>query len=128
MKNSKSLAAVAARNQKITKGCKFTKKTIAVMTTVAVMCCVCCMSAFAASGVVDTTDFISKASTVLKSLICLIGAGVGIWGVVNLIEGYGNDNAGAKSQGMKQFMAGLALILLGIVMVPVLEKMMTDAI
>ncbi len=128
MKNSKSLAAVAARNQKITKGCKFTKKTIAVMTTVAVMCCVCCTTAFASSGVVDTTDFISKASTVLKSVICLIGAGVGVWGVANLLEGYGNDNPGAKSQGMKQLMAGLGLILLGIVMVPVLEKMMTDAV
>ncbi|WP_317676269.1 Maff2 family mobile element protein [Blautia luti] len=24
---------------------------------------------------------------------------------MNLLEGYGNDNPGAKSQGMKQFMA-----------------------
>lgn len=38
--------------------------------------------------------------------------------------GYGNDNPGAKSQGMKQLMAGLALILLGIVMIPVLVGMM----
>ncbi|MCB5774389.1 Maff2 family protein, partial [Ruminococcus callidus] len=51
-------------------------------------------------------------------------AGLGVWGVVNLIEGYGNDNPGAKSQGMKQLMAGLALILLGIVMIPVLVGMM----
>ncbi|SHH54574.1 Maff2 family protein [Butyrivibrio fibrisolvens DSM 3071] len=29
-----------------------------------------------------------------------------VWGVVNLLEGYGNDNPGAKSQGMKQLMAG----------------------
>ena len=34
-----------------------------------------------------------------------IGAGVGVWGVINLLEGYGNDNPGAKSQGIKQFMA-----------------------
>ncbi|MFR3791131.1 MAG: Maff2 family mobile element protein, partial [Blautia massiliensis (ex Durand et al. 2017)] len=27
------------------------------------------------------------------------------WGVVNLLEGYGSDNPGSKSQGMKQFMA-----------------------
>ncbi|MBE5839101.1 Maff2 family mobile element protein, partial [Butyrivibrio sp.] len=25
----------------------------------------------------------------------------GIWGAINLLEGYGNDNPGAKSQGMK---------------------------
>ena len=54
----------------------------------------------------------------------MIGAGLGVWGVVPLIEGYGNDNPGAKSQGMKQLMAGLALILLGIVMIPVLVGMM----
>jgi len=28
-----------------------------------------------------------------------------VWGVVNLLEGYGSDNAAAKSQGIKQLMA-----------------------
>lgn len=54
--------------------------------------------AFAATGEVDTSSFISTACTVLKSVICLIGAGVGVWGVVSLLEGYGNDNPGAKAQ------------------------------
>lgn len=36
--------------------------------------------------------------------------------------------SGAKSQGMKQLMAGLGLILLAIVLVPVLESMMTGAV
>ena len=35
-----------------------------------------------------------------------LGAGLAIWGAINLLEGYGNDNPGAKSQGMKQLMAG----------------------
>ena len=35
------------------------------------------------------------------------GAGLGIWGVVNLMEGYGNDNPGAKSQGMKHVIPDL---------------------
>ena len=52
----------------------------------------------AATGVVDTSNFITTACTVLKSVICLIGGGVGVWGVVNLLEGYGNDNPGAKVQ------------------------------
>ena len=42
---------------------------------------------------------------VLQTLVIALGAGLGIWGVINLLEGYGNDNPGAKSQGMKQFMA-----------------------
>ena len=94
-----------------------------------VMASTCVTQAFAAgTGAVDTSSFISTACTVLKSVICLIGAGVGVWGVVNLLEGYGNDNPGAKSQGMKQLMSGLGLILLAIVLVPVLETMMTGAI
>ncbi len=43
--------------------------------------------------------------TVLQTLVIALGAGLGIWGVINLLEGYGNDNPGAKSQGMKQLMA-----------------------
>ena len=49
--------------------------------------------------------FFSSAITTLKTLVGAIGAGLGVWGVVNLLEGYGNDNPGAKSQGIKQFMA-----------------------
>ena len=46
--------------------------------------------------------FFSSAVSVLQTLVVALGAGLGIWGVVNLMEGYGNDNPGAKSQGMKQ--------------------------
>lgn len=50
-------------------------------------------------------DFINNAVTVLQTLVIAIGAGLGIWGLVNLLEGYGNDNPGAKSQGIKQVTA-----------------------
>ncbi len=89
------------KNNKLSKCCKFSKKTILNVTTTAVMMYLCTINAAAAdgaTGVVDTSSFISTACTVLKSVICLIGAGVGIWGVVNLLEGYGNDNPGAKAQ------------------------------
>ena len=49
--------------------------------------------------------FFTSAVGTLQTLVIALGAGLGIWGVVNLMEGYGNDNPGAKSQGMKQFMA-----------------------
>ena len=48
-------------------------------------------------------EFFNQAITVLQTLVVAIGAGLGVWGVVNLMEGYGNDNPGAKSQGMKRF-------------------------
>ena len=72
--------------------------------------------------------FFNSAVDVLQTLVIALGAGLGIWGVINLLEGYGNDNPGAKSQGMKQLMAGLGLILLAIVLVPVLQSMMTGAV
>ena len=45
--------------------------------------------------------FFNSAVNVLQTLVIALGAGLGIWGVINLLEGYGNDNPGAKSQGMK---------------------------
>ena len=50
-----------------------------------------------------------------------LGAGLGIWGAINLLEGYGNDNPGAKSQGMKQLMAGGGVALIGTTLVPLLS-------
>ena len=50
-------------------------------------------------------EFFNSAIDVLQTLVIALGAGLGIWGVINLLEGYGNDNPGAKSQGIKQLMA-----------------------
>ena len=62
-----------------------------------------------------------QAITVLQTLVIALGAGLGIWGVINLLEGYGNDNPGAKSQGMKQLMAGAGVAVVGMVLVPLLS-------
>ena len=50
--------------------------------------------------------FISAVGT-LSTLVIAIGSGLGIWGVINLLEGYGQDNPAAKSQGIKQLMPSL---------------------
>ena len=51
--------------------------------------------------------FFTSAITTLKTLVVAIGAGLGVWGVINLLEGYGNDNPGAKSQGIKHLMPSM---------------------
>ena len=67
-------------------------------------------------------EFFNSAVTVLQTLVVALGAGLGIcWGAINLLEGYGNDNPGAKSQGMKQLMAGGGVALIGITLVPLLS-------
>lgn len=40
--------------------------------------------------------FFNSAVNVLQTLVIALGAGLGIWGVINLLEGYGNDNPGAN--------------------------------
>ena len=65
-------------------------------------------------------EFFSSAVTILQTLVVAIGAGLGVWGDNNLMEGYGNDNPGAKSQGMKQLMAGGGVILIGTQLIPLL--------
>ena len=72
---------------------------------------------------VQLMQFFASSITILQTLVTAIGAGLGVWGVVNLLEGYGNDNPGAKSQGIKQLMAGGGVILIGTQLVPQLANL-----
>lgn len=65
-------------------------------------------------------QFFASAIDTLQTLVIALGAGLGVWGVVNLLEGYGSDNPGSKSQGMKQLMAGGGVALIGMTLVPLL--------
>lgn len=41
--------------------------------------------------------FFTSAISILQTLVVAIGAGLGVWGVINLMEGYGNDNRATRS-------------------------------
>ena len=41
--------------------------------------------------------FFTSAVDVLQTLVIALGAGLGVWGAINLLEGYGNDNPGANA-------------------------------
>ncbi len=66
-------------------------------------------------------SFFTSSVSTLSGLVILLGAALGLWGVVNLLEGYGSDNPGAKSQGVKQFVAGAGVAIVGGVLVPLLN-------
>ncbi|WP_270617971.1 Maff2 family mobile element protein [[Clostridium] innocuum] len=51
--------------------------------------------------------FINQAVTVLQTLVIALGAGLAVWGVVNLMEGYG--------------MAGGGVVLIGTTLIPLLS-------
>lgn len=45
----------------------------------------------------DYTSFLTSGVSTLKVVIIAVGGGLAVLGVVNLLEGYGNDNPGANA-------------------------------
>ena len=45
-------------------------------------------------------EFFNSAIEVLQTLVVALGAGLGVWGGVNLLEGYGSDNPGSNGEGL----------------------------
>ena len=68
-------------------------------------------------------SFFTSAVGILQSLVIAIGAGIGVWGAINLMEGYGQDNPGSRSQGIKQLMSGGGVILIGTQLIPLLANL-----
>ena len=69
-------------------------------------------------------EFFNQAIDILKILVMALGAGLAVWGVINLLEGYGSDNPAAKSQGIKQLVAGGGVALIGVTLVPLLSGLL----
>ena len=68
-------------------------------------------------------SYINYEVGVLQTLVCVLGAGFCVFGAINLMDGYSNDNPGAKSQGMKQIMVGGGVALVGLTLVPLLSRL-----
>lgn len=63
-------------------------------------------------------EFFNSAIDTLQTLVVALGGALCVWGGINLLEGYGQDNPGAKSQGVKQLVAGGGVALIGMLLVP----------
>ena len=70
-------------------------------------------------------EFFNSAVNTLQTIVIGLGGGLCVWGGVNLLEGYGQDNPGAKSQGVKQLMAGAGIAIIGLVLIPQLSTLIT---
>lgn len=69
-------------------------------------------------------DFFNSAIDTLQTLVVALAGALCVWGGINLLEGYGNDNPGAKSQGVKQLVAGGGVALIGITLIPLLSGLL----
>lgn len=67
-------------------------------------------------------EFFANSVNALQTITTGLGALIGVWGLIGLMEGYGSDNAGAKSQGIKQLAAGAGIAFIGITLIPQLSS------
>ena len=70
-------------------------------------------------------DFFTNAIDVLQTLVIALGGGLCVWGGINLLEGYGQDNPASKSQGIKQLMVGGGVALIGLTLIPLLSGLLS---
>ena len=42
-------------------------------------------------------ELFNQSIDILKVLVMALGAGLAVWGVINLLEGYGQDNRATRS-------------------------------
>ena len=63
-------------------------------------------------------EFFNSAVDTLQTIVVGLGGALCVWGGINLLEGYGQDNPGSKSQGVKQLVAGGGVALIGVTLVP----------
>ena len=68
-------------------------------------------------------EFFNSAVTTLQTIVVGLGGALCVWGGINLLEGYGQDNPASKSQGVKQLMAGGGIIVLGSTLIPLLSTL-----
>ena len=52
-------------------------------------------------------EFFTTSVSTMSTLVTALGGGLGVWGVINLMEGYGQDNPASKSQGVKHLMSSM---------------------
>ncbi len=67
-------------------------------------------------------QFFSAAIELISTIVIVLGAGLGVWGAINLLEGYGADNPGAR-QGIKQLVAGGGVAAIGLTLIPMLSSL-----
>ena len=52
-------------------------------------------------------EFFNSAVTTLQTIVVGLGGALCVWGGINLLEGYGQDNPASKSQGVKHLMSSM---------------------
>ena len=73
----------------------------------------------------ESMEFFAATISVLKIVLTAIGAGIGIWGVVELLESYGDGGGSSRSKGIKQLMSGGGIIIVAQTVIPLMANLFT---
>ena len=73
----------------------------------------------------EQMEFFAATIAVLKIVLTAIGAGIGIWGVVELLESYGDGGGSSRSKGIKQLMSGGGIIIVAQTVIPLMANLFT---
>jgi|GEM_PF-3831305 len=67
----------------------------------------------------DTSKLFETMQTALQGILSIVGAGIAVFGVVHLVESQSSHDPTQRSAGMKELGAGLGIILVGNILIPV---------
>ena len=67
-------------------------------------------------------EFFNSAVTTLQTIVVGLGGALCVWGGINLLEGYGQDNPASKSQGVKQLVAGGGRVIGRLLLIPLIIR------
>lgn len=67
-------------------------------------------------------EFFNSAIDTLSTMVCAIGGGLAIWGLINIGQNHGDQDPASRSIGMRQLIGGGIITLVGLVLVPQLAN------
>lgn len=67
-------------------------------------------------------EFFKSAIDTLELIVCMLGAGTGVLGIITFLQGQGASNGAQKLEGISLFMAGAAIVVVGITLIPELKS------
>ncbi len=70
-------------------------------------------------------SFFTDAINTIQVIVVAIGAAIMLVGVISWLEGYNTENPASKSAGLKSFMSGAGIALIGLTLVPKLAELFT---
>ncbi len=70
-------------------------------------------------------SFFTNAIDVLQTLVIALGGGLCVWGGINLLEGYGQDNPALQKPGHQAAHGGGGVALIGITLIPLLSGLLS---